>query len=63
MDKNGGFLASTIRPDDARTKETRHQRAHENAVFRIHHLFVAGESKAQAAGSTVHTRNWRTRLP
>jgi hypothetical protein len=43
MDKNGGFVASTIRPDDPRTKETRHRRAHEKAVFRIHHLFVAGQ--------------------
>ena len=42
MDKNGGFLPSTIRPDDPRTKETRHRRAHEKAVFRIHHLFVSG---------------------
>ena len=44
MDKNGGLVASTIRPDDRRTKETCHRRAHEKPVFRIHHLFVAGES-------------------
>lgn len=42
MDKNGGFVASTIRPDDPRTKETSHRRAHEKTVFRIHHLFVTG---------------------
>jgi hypothetical protein len=42
MDKNSGFVASTIRPNDPRTKETRHRRAHEKAVFRIHHLFVTG---------------------
>lgn len=42
MDKNGGFVASTIRPDDPRTKETSHFRAHEKAAFSIHHLFVAG---------------------
>ena len=42
MDQNGGLVASTIRPLDPRTKETRHRRAHEKAVFRIHHLFVAG---------------------
>lgn len=41
MDRNGGFLASTIRPDDPQVKETRHHRARETAVFRIHHLFVA----------------------
>lgn len=43
MDKNGGLLASTVRPDDPRTKETRHRRAHENAVFCIHHLFLTGQ--------------------
>jgi hypothetical protein len=42
MDKNSGFVASTIRPNDPRTKETRHRRVHEKAVFRIHHLFVTG---------------------
>lgn len=40
MDKSGSLVASTIRPDDCRTKETCHRRAHERAVFRIHHLFV-----------------------
>ena len=43
MDENGSLIASTIRPDDSRTKETHHRRAREKAVFRIHHLFVAGE--------------------
>jgi hypothetical protein len=42
MDKNGGFIASTIHPDDPRTKETNHRRACEEAIFRIHHLFVSG---------------------
>ncbi len=45
MDKKGGFVPSTIRPDDLRTKETSHRRAHETAVFRIHHLFVAGDAE------------------
>lgn len=45
MDKNGSFRISTIRPDDPRTKETQHYRAHEKAVFRIHHLFVAAEDQ------------------
>jgi len=40
MNKNGSLIASTIRPDDSRTKETRHHREREKAVFRIHHLFV-----------------------
>ncbi len=54
MDENGGgFLASTTRPDDARTKETHHRRAHEKAVFRIHHLFMVGD----AAVTTGHNMN------
>lgn len=40
MDKNSSFVDSTIRPDDPRTKETHHRRAHEKAIFRIHHLFL-----------------------
>lgn len=43
MDENGSLVASTIRPDDSRTKETCHHRTREKAVFRIHHLFVAGK--------------------
>lgn len=44
MDKNGGLAASTIRPDDRRTKETLHYRAHDRGtVFRIHHLFLSDE--------------------
>jgi hypothetical protein len=57
MEMNSGFIASTIRPDDPRTKETRHRRAHETAVFRIQHLFAAGESQGQAAGSSMTSRN------
>jgi hypothetical protein len=57
MKMNSGFIASTIRPDDPRTKETRHHRAHETTVFRIHHLFAAEESQGQAAGSSMTTRN------
>ncbi len=41
MDQSNGFLTSTIRPDDPRTKETRHRRLHEKTVFRIHHLFAS----------------------
>jgi len=40
MGRNRSLLASAIRPHDRRTKETRHNRAHEKAIFRIHHLFV-----------------------
>ena len=42
MDESGGFVTSTIRPDDPRIKETHHHRTHETAVFRIHHLFMVG---------------------
>jgi hypothetical protein len=57
MDKNGGFLASTIRPADPLTKETHHRRANETEVFRIHHLFAAGQSQGQAADHNMHNRN------
>lgn len=40
MDKNGGLVTSTIRPDDYRTKETHHRRDHEKTIFHIHHLFM-----------------------
>jgi hypothetical protein len=38
----GGFLASSVRPDDPSTKETHHRRGHDTALFRIHHLFMEG---------------------
>jgi hypothetical protein len=40
MDKKGSLIASTIRPEDPRAKETHHRRTHEKTVFRIHHLFL-----------------------
>ncbi len=57
MDKNAGFLASTIRPDDPRVKETRHRRAHEVVVFRIHHVFLAGERHGAAAAGAPNGMN------
>ena len=57
IDKNGGFLASTVRPADPLTKETLHRRVHETEVFRIHHLFVAGEDRGQAAPPSMTMRN------
>jgi hypothetical protein len=33
--------SSTVLTDDARARETHHQRGHEKTVFRIHHLFMA----------------------
>jgi hypothetical protein len=41
MGNGRGFIDSSIRPSDHRTKETHHHREGEKAVFRIHHLFVA----------------------
>jgi hypothetical protein len=49
MDKNGGFAASAMRPEDPLVKETQHHRAHETTVFRIHHLFVAGGTEGTAS--------------
>jgi hypothetical protein len=48
MVANGGFLASTIRPDDPLVKETWHRRPHESTVFRIHHLFVAARGPGES---------------
>jgi hypothetical protein len=38
----GSLLPSSLRPNDPSTKETRHRRVHETAVFHIHHLFMSG---------------------
>jgi hypothetical protein len=46
MDAPGAFLASSIRPNDARVRETRHRRANEATLFAIHHLFMAGDPNA-----------------
>lgn len=40
MDDDAGFASSTLRPEDACAKETRHRRSHEKSTFKIHHLFV-----------------------
>jgi hypothetical protein len=37
----GSLDASSVLPDDDRARETRHQRAHEEKLFCIHHLFMA----------------------
>jgi len=58
MDKDrGGFIASTTRPDDPRTKETHHQRVHEKAVFRIHHVFMVGDTTRHATVPTARNMN------
>lgn len=44
MNSPGGFLTSSMRPDDAWTKETHHRRGHEITLFHIHHLFMAGNT-------------------
>jgi hypothetical protein len=41
METNGGFLASSIRPNDPLSKETHHSRAHETTSFCLHHLFMS----------------------
>jgi hypothetical protein len=57
MEKNGGFVASAIRPDDPRSRETHHRRAHEVAVFRIHHLFVAAEAAGEPSLPAAQNMN------
>jgi hypothetical protein len=46
MDAPGVFLTSSVRPNDARVRETRHSRAHHHEPFVIHHLFMAGDPNA-----------------
>ena len=46
MDAPGVLLPSTIRPNDARVRETRHGRANHSEPFVIHHLFMAGDPNA-----------------
>jgi hypothetical protein len=41
MKAPGEFLPSTVLADEARARETHHQRTHETELFRIHHLFMA----------------------
>jgi hypothetical protein len=41
MTAPGAFLVSTVLKDDARARETHHQRVHEVNLFRIHHLFMS----------------------
>jgi hypothetical protein len=43
MGEDCGLTTSSIRPNDASIKETRHRRESETTVFRIHHLFVTGK--------------------
>ncbi|MEK7406082.1 MAG: hypothetical protein AAB225_13325 [Acidobacteriota bacterium] len=47
MDAPGAFRFSMVLEDDARARETHHHRAHETSLFRIHHLFMAGNSPQQ----------------
>lgn len=46
MDPPGTFLASTVRTDDSRVRETRHRRASHVEPFVIHHLFMPGDPNA-----------------
>jgi hypothetical protein len=40
MTAPGAFLLSTVLKEDARARETHHQRTHEANLFSIHHLFM-----------------------
>ena len=41
MKPPGTLLASSVRADDSRFKETHHRRQHNAGPFAIHHIFVA----------------------
>ncbi len=56
MKPPGALLPSTILNGDSRAHETHHQRTHEVSIFRIHHLFMAGNLiKRQKARSAKRT--------
>jgi len=46
MPPPGAFLTSTVRPTDPRIRETQHTRGKRTDLFRIHHLFMAGDPNA-----------------
>lgn len=46
MPAPGAFLTSSIRPADARLRETIHVRTGQSEPFRIHHMFLAGDPNA-----------------
>jgi hypothetical protein len=50
------LLPSSIRQGDDAAKETQHQRPHESAKFRIHHLFVAGKKPRKAGTKKPRTK-------
>jgi hypothetical protein len=46
MPAPGAFLTSSVRPADARIRETTHARPGQSEPFRIHHMFLAGDANA-----------------
>jgi hypothetical protein len=50
MTPPGEFLSSTVLTNDARGRETNHNRAHEAQLFRIHHLFMGANCPQQEQG-------------
>jgi hypothetical protein len=44
MTATGALVASTVLTTDARARETKHRRAYETELFRIHHLFMANST-------------------
>lgn len=54
MNENDVLIASTVRSDDPHCRETRHRRENEDTIFRIHHLFVAGERTPEHAPSPAN---------
>lgn len=52
MDAPASFQQSTVRPTDARVRETRHRRANCPHPFVIHHLFMAGDPNAPLRAET-----------
>ncbi len=54
MESPGEMRASSVRPDDAHARETRHKRRHDSIPFLLHHLFVAAVGR-DSCGATLRS--------
>jgi enamine deaminase RidA (YjgF/YER057c/UK114 family) len=63
MSSPASFVTSSIRPTDARIKETNHRRVLNTELFTIHHLFMAGDPNAPFVSEPLPKLPKRTLKP
>jgi hypothetical protein len=63
MNNSGAFLPSTVRPTDARIRETRHRRENHTEPFMIYHLFMAGDPNAPLRPAPPPSKKTAKRKP